>query len=83
MPESTPLRSGDSRPFVSPTRAVGLLVRLACFCHPAAAIDRLVHHSVILEMTGNSFRTETAKQAQANSAKSDNTNPSTTTTNNQ
>ena len=26
----------------------------------AAAIDRLVHHSVILELTGNSFRTETA-----------------------
>jgi len=30
----------------------------------AAAIDRLVHHSVILEMTGKSFRTETAKEAQ-------------------
>jgi DNA replication protein DnaC len=28
----------------------------------AAAIDRIVHHSVILEMTGKSFRTETAKQ---------------------
>ena len=27
----------------------------------AAAIDRLVHHSVILELTGASFRTETAK----------------------
>ncbi len=27
----------------------------------AAAIDRLVHHSVILELTGSSFRTETAK----------------------
>ena len=26
----------------------------------AAAIDRLVHHSVILEMTGNSYRRETA-----------------------
>jgi len=32
----------------------------------AAAIDRLVHHSVILEMTGKSFRTETAKGAQSN-----------------
>jgi hypothetical protein len=28
---------------------------------PAAAIDRLVHHAVILEMTGASFRTEQAK----------------------
>ena len=28
----------------------------------AAAIDRLVHHAVILELTGSSFRTETAKQ---------------------
>ncbi len=27
----------------------------------AAAIDRLVHHSVILELTGTSFRTETVK----------------------
>jgi DNA replication protein DnaC len=31
----------------------------------AAAIDRVVHHSVILEMTGPSLRTEQAKQAQA------------------
>lgn len=38
----------------------------------AAAIDRLVHHSVILEMTGKSFRTETAKEAQASSAAGDN-----------
>jgi DNA replication protein DnaC len=29
----------------------------------AAAIDRLVHHSVILEMTGSSVRAETAEQA--------------------
>ena len=29
----------------------------------AAAIDRLVHHSVILEMTGTSVRAETAEQA--------------------
>ena len=28
----------------------------------AAAIDRLVHHSIILEMTGDSFRTEAAKK---------------------
>jgi len=27
----------------------------------AAAIDRLVHHAVIIEMTGTSYRTETAK----------------------
>jgi hypothetical protein len=29
----------------------------------AAAIDRLVHHSVILEMTGTIVRAETAEQA--------------------
>ena len=28
----------------------------------AAAIDRLVHHSIILEMTGSSFRSEAAKK---------------------
>jgi len=28
----------------------------------AAAIDRLVHHSIILDMTGSSFRSEAAKQ---------------------
>ena len=28
----------------------------------AAAIDRLVHHSVILEMTGSSYRSEAAKK---------------------
>ena len=28
----------------------------------AAAIDRLVHHSIILEMTGTSFRSEAAKE---------------------
>jgi DNA replication protein DnaC len=38
----------------------------------AAAIDRLVHHSVILEMTGKSFRTETAKEAQAATTADDN-----------
>ena len=30
----------------------------------AAAIDRLVHHAIILEMTGPSFRTEQAKERQ-------------------
>ena len=29
----------------------------------AAAIDRLVHHSVILEMTGSSVRADAAEQA--------------------
>jgi DNA replication protein DnaC len=29
----------------------------------AAAIDRLVHHSIILELTGKSFRSESAKKA--------------------
>lgn len=29
----------------------------------AAAIDRLVHHSVILEITGTSVRVDTAEQA--------------------
>ncbi len=28
----------------------------------AAAIDRLVHHSVILELTGSSYRSEQAKK---------------------
>jgi DNA replication protein DnaC len=32
----------------------------------AAAIDRLVHHATILELTGKSFRTETAKTKNAN-----------------
>ena len=42
----------------------------------ACAIERLVHHSVILELTGNSYRTEVAKKriaedaAQATAAKS-------------
>ena len=30
----------------------------------AAAIDRLVHHAIILELTGPSFRTEQAKGRQ-------------------
>ena len=30
----------------------------------AAAIDRLVHHAIILELTGSSFRTEQAKERQ-------------------
>jgi DNA replication protein DnaC len=45
----------------------------------AAAIDRLVHHSVILEMTGGSVRAEAAEQAKkAGSATT--TAPATTTT---
>lgn len=31
----------------------------------AAAIDRLVHHSIILEMTGPSFRTDAAKKSKS------------------
>jgi DNA replication protein DnaC len=34
----------------------------------AAAIDRLVHHSVIIEMTGASVRAETAEQAKKEQA---------------
>jgi IstB-like ATP binding protein len=34
----------------------------------AAAIDRLVHHSVILEMTGTSVRAEAAEQAKKEAA---------------
>jgi hypothetical protein len=34
----------------------------------AAAIDRLVHHSVILEMTGPSVRAEDAEQARNETA---------------
>ena len=33
-----------------------------------AAIDRLVHHSVILEMTGTSVRADTAEQAKREAA---------------
>ena len=35
------------------------------FKHPmttACAIDRVVHHATILELTGSSYRTEAAKQ---------------------
>ncbi len=34
----------------------------------ACAIERLVHHSVILELTGPSYRTETAKKRAAEAA---------------
>jgi DNA replication protein DnaC len=34
----------------------------------AAAIDRLVHHSVILEMTGPSVRADEAEQARKETA---------------
>jgi DNA replication protein DnaC len=44
----------------------------------AAAIDRLVHHSVILEMTGTSVRAEAAEQARKDAAT---TITATTTTN--
>jgi len=37
----------------------------------AAAIDRLVHHAVILELTGESYRTDVAKQRKQD----DNSNP--------
>jgi len=45
----------------------------------AAAIDRLVHHSVILEMTGPSIRIEAA-QADQGGSKPNDSEPSTTTT---
>jgi DNA replication protein DnaC len=37
----------------------------------AAAIDRLVHHSIILEMNGSSYRTEKAKERSKGNRKSD------------
>ena len=37
----------------------------------AAAIDRLVHHSVILELNIESFRLEQAKRSKASSASND------------
>lgn len=37
----------------------------------AAAIDRLVHHAIILEMTGSSFRTEQAKERQQPAPRTD------------
>ena len=39
----------------------------------AAAIDRVVHHSTILEMTGNSFRNEEAQQRNGDSNPKNNT----------
>jgi len=44
----------------------------------AAAIDRLVHHSIILEMTGDSIREQEAKASQ--STRTTTTKPRTTTT---
>lgn len=44
----------------------------------AAAIDRLVHHSIILEMTGDSIREQEAKASQ--STLTTTTKPRTTTT---
>jgi DNA replication protein DnaC len=45
----------------------------------AAAIDRLVHHSVILEMTGTSVRAEAADQARKEGTTTTTTTPTTTT----
>jgi DNA replication protein DnaC len=45
----------------------------------AAAIDRLVHHSVILEMTGTSLRAEAADQARKEGTTTTTTTPTTTT----
>jgi len=44
----------------------------------AAVIDRLVHHSVILEMTGTSVRADAAEQAKKEGATT--TTETTTTT---
>jgi DNA replication protein DnaC len=47
----------------------------------AAAIDRLVHHSVVLDLTGESVRAEeAAKSEQARKEKAATTTPQTTTT---
>jgi DNA replication protein DnaC len=47
----------------------------------AAAIDRLIHHAVILEMTGVSFRNEAArKRGDATPATTTTTTDQTTTT---
>jgi hypothetical protein len=51
----------------------------------AAAIDRLVHHSVIVEMTGNSIRAEAAERAKkegvtTTTTMTDETTATTTTT---
>ena len=45
----------------------------------AAAIDRLVHHSVILEMTGTSVRADAAEQVKKEAATTTVTGPTTTT----
>lgn len=45
----------------------------------AAAIDRIVHHAIILEMTGPSFRTEQAKQSQHERTGPDGQNPGSAT----
>jgi DNA replication protein DnaC len=46
----------------------------------AAAIDRLVHHAVILEMTGSSVRADQAKTARKETPPTTTTTPATTTT---
>ncbi|MDO8934231.1 MAG: ATP-binding protein [Deltaproteobacteria bacterium] len=45
----------------------------------AAAIDRLVHHAVILEMTGGSLRAERAEETRAATTTPATTTPATTT----
>ena len=45
----------------------------------AAAIDRLVHHSVILEMTGTSLRADAAERAKKEASTTTTTTPATTT----
>lgn len=45
----------------------------------AAAIDRLVHHSVILEMTGTSLRADAAERAKKEASNTTTTTPATTT----
>ena len=45
----------------------------------AAAIDRLVHHSVIIEMTGTSVRADAAEQAKKEAATTTTETPTTTT----
>ena len=40
----------------------------------ACAIDRIVHHSIILELTGGSFRSEAAQQRNGDQPKKRNGN---------
>lgn len=58
-------------------RQVGSEVRRAC-AELVAVLDRLLHHSVILEMTGPSVRADEAEQARKETATT--TTETTTTT---